>query len=390
MTRRNTLLLVSLCLGGALSLLGLLAGFVPQSEGPEVRRKASALVASPRPEDMPVPIVPRGEGERLWAVRRAVTLPDEEAWALPETLPPERAQRPPPAAPVGGEGESVIIFSLGGARLDTGENALGFAAVAPDDVFAPLLTLDGVSMPALLASQAREYGDALDGRGRPLRWLAADTLLAGYAPLGARGRDRRDGPEREAVDSLLPGERYAEDSRDLGRARRYQQLVENFAARYNLDVELVYAIIHSESNFSPTLVSHKSAMGLMQILPGTAGGEVHRYLYGRSGDVSFEDLRVPETNIRYGTTYLHILLTRYFSGVSDPLSREYCAVAAYNMGPNRFLRLYGKSDEEAVANINAMNAAALYEDLTARLPVRETRFYVAKVQRMKDHYSSLR
>ena len=58
-----------------------------------------------------------------------------------------------------------------------------------------------------------------------------------------------------------------------------------------------------------------------------AGGEVHRYLYGRTGDVSFEDLRVPETNIRYGTTYLHILLTRYFAGVHDPRAREYCAVA---------------------------------------------------------------
>lgn len=110
----------------------------------------------------------------------------------------------------------------------------------------------------------------------------------------------------------------------------------------------MYAIIHSESDFSPGLISDKSAMGLMQLLPSTASDEVHRFLYGRPGAVSFNELRVPEINIRYGTAYLHILLTRYFSGVHDPLAREYCAVAAYNMGPNRFLRLYGATNEEAV------------------------------------------
>lgn len=60
----------------------------------------------------------------------------------------------------------------------------------------------------------------------------------------------------------------------------------------------------------------------------------------------------PKSISATGTAYLHILLTRYFQDVSDPLSREYCAVAAYNMGPNRFLRLYGKTGEEAVARIN--------------------------------------
>ena len=60
---------------------------------------------------------------------------------------------------------------------------------------------------------------------------------------------------------------------------QYRELVERFAKRYNLSVELVYAIIHSESDFSPTLVSSKSAMGLMQILPGTASDEVHRFFF---------------------------------------------------------------------------------------------------------------
>ena len=84
------------------------------------------------------------------------------------------------------------------------------------------------------------------------------------------------------------------------------------------------------------------------------------------------------------------MFTRYFSGVHNPLAREYCAIAAYNMGPNRFLRLYGKTMEEAVDTINAMTVDAFYRDLATRLPARETRFYVARVQRMKAQYASLR
>lgn len=373
MLRRKTFVILLLSLGGALLLLGLLAGFVPQSEGPEVRRRASAHVVSMRPEDMPEPILTLGDGTRLWAVRQAAVSPDEVRPAAENET-----------ALTGGE--QIISFEKSGVRLDTGGDELFFGEEAAPADLAPLLALDGVSMPLLVAAQPRRYGDALDARGRPLRWQAAETLLSGYTPVNRRTA----GEVEKAAEAILPEGAYFERGDLLSRARRYQQLVENFAGRYNLSAELVYAIIHSESDFSPTLVSGKSAMGLMQLLPSTASDEVHRFLYGRPGDVSFKELCVPEINIRYGTAYLHILLTRYFQNVRDPLAREYCAVAAYNMGPNRFLRLYGKTGEEAVTRINAMSAEELYEDLTARLPVRETRFYVAKVQRMKGQYAALR
>lgn len=356
MKPHRTLLIIASCLGGALLLLGLLAGFVPQKEGYEVRRRVSPVVVSLRPEDIPAPIVSRGDGSRLWSLRRAVS----------------------PAV------------AAAGSPLPAGMEPDGLFAKGQDSLvqLAPLLALDGFSMPFLLAVQPPQYGDALDARGLPLRWLAAETLLEGYSPVVSRadGRARSSRMERDGAladdDSLTYGSLPA-------RAVRYQQLVESFARRYNLSTELVYAIIHSESSFSTTLVSNKSAMGLMQILPDTASGEVHKYLYGHTGDISFDELSVPEVNIRYGTTYLHILLTRYFAGVYDPRAREYCAVAAYNMGPNRFLRLYGKSNEEAVDAINVMTAEELYEDLTRRLPVAETRAYVAKVARMKGHYAAL-
>lgn len=402
MKQRNTILLISLGLAAALLVLGLLAGFVPQSEGPELRRRASGMVARLRPEDMPVPIQAQGDGIRQWAVRGAVEPHSEQtSGASPQARPAVDASTS--ARPASGvdklQGASsatgqdmirrIVSFGPGGVILDTGEPSLAFSGDAQGD-FAPLLALDGVSIPLLVSNQPRDYGDALDAAGLPLRWVTPTAMMAGYSPRVVR---------RAAIEVLRHGAVFDNfvgdiDDNDMeklqARARRYQNLVENFSRRYNLSTELVYAIIHSESDFSPTLVSNKSAMGLMQVVPDTANDEVHKYLYGRMGDVGFEDLRVPETNIRYGTTYLHILFTRYFSGVHNPLAREYCAIAAYNMGPNRFLRLYGKTVEEAVDTINAMTVDAFYRDLATRLPARETRFYVARVQRMKAQYASLR
>lgn len=129
--------------------------------------------------------------------------------------------------------------------MGDGDLLFGEDAEPPD--LAPLLALDGVSMPLLMAAQPSGYGDALDTRGRPLRWLAAEAWLEGYTPVNLRAAE-----EKKSVAGML-----ASDWREGGglpaRARRYQQLVENFSRRYNLSAELVYAIIHSESDFSPGL-----------------------------------------------------------------------------------------------------------------------------------------
>jgi membrane-bound lytic murein transglycosylase C len=367
MLRRNTFLIIVLCLGSTLVLLGLLAGFVPQGDGPQLRRPVSRHVLVMQPQDMPDPIVSLGNGTRYWAVHGNV--------------PPDTGKEPvTPSAP--GRAGHIVTMEKGAVRLFVGgENLVFGEGVRLLD--APLLAQDGVSAPALVGMQPRQYGDVLDARGQPLRWRSPSAFFAGCVPIVPRVPvDKRVDAVESAIWNAIA------DDDHFSRARRYRQLVESFAGRYNLSTELVYAIIHSESDFSPTLVSDKSAMGLMQLLPSTASDEVHRFLYGRRGDVGFNDLREPETNIRYGTAYLHILLTRYFSGVRNLVSREYCAVAAYNMGPNRFLRLYGKTDEEAVAKINEMSAEALYVDLTRALPLRETRFYVAKVRRMKGEYEA--
>lgn len=371
MTRRITLLLATCMLLALLGLLPLLAGFVPQYGGPEIRGRINPQIVELRPEDVPRPIAAQGADGRVWAVRRPVSA----------------ASVPPPddTPPLSRRGE-IVRFDKDGVRLALAGRAFFYDGNAATTL-APLLVPDGSGMPVLYGVQPDFYGDMLDNQGRPLRWLVSWASMHGYQPVNLEelaDLHKQPAPVPAAPALSLP--RY-----DAGmlqeHADSYKELVENFSRRYGLNAALVYAIIHSESTFRPTLVSRSSAMGLMQLLPSTASDEVHRFLYGTRGNVGFAELAVPEINIRYGTAYLHILMTRYFQDVRDPVAREYCAVAAYNMGPNRFLRYWGATNAEAVARINSLDVADFYHKLTVELPVRETRFYVAKVQHLKTQFA---
>ena len=354
--------------GVGLVLLGLMSGFVPQRLGPEVRRSVNMTVLSLRPEEKPLPIVAQAGG---WAVRGPVST--RELSSSAEEV----------SAPVG---QHWIAFTDNGISLTTEEGLRGVEAELAAASFVSVLPLEDPLAPVALATTAPvDYGESLTIDGKPLRWLAAQqTTVRRLEPECAR----EDGTvSEERVLALLP--RYpfnAEDS--FTRARRYKELVAQAARRFNLSEALVYAIIQTESNFAPLLVSTQSAMGLMQLLPSTAGGEVHTFLYGHPTKVSFNDLANPEINIRYGTAYLHLLLTRHFGDVVDAQAREYCALAAYNMGPNRLWRMFAADRDQAIAAINAMTPEALYQRLTTELPVQETRAYVAKVTHRRGEFES--
>jgi soluble lytic murein transglycosylase-like protein len=85
---------------------------------------------------------------------------------------------------------------------------------------------------------------------------------------------------------------------------------------YSLPVPLVLALIRQESNFAPQAVSPKGAMGLMQLMPGTAA------LLG------VRDPFAPRENILAGCRYFRFLLNCFQGSV--PL-----ALAAYNAGSQR-------------------------------------------------------
>ena len=101
---------------------------------------------------------------------------------------------------------------------------------------------------------------------------------------------------------------------------KYSKYVELYAKKYNVDKELIYAIIKAESNFNHEAVSSKGASGLMQLMQPTAE-EVARKINVK---VDENIILEPKVNINLGTKYIATLIEKY-----DNIG---LALAAYNAG----------------------------------------------------------
>ena len=123
----------------------------------------------------------------------------------------------------------------------------------------------------------------------------------------------------------------------------FEDEIARAAKQFDLDPALVRAVIHAESNFNARARSPKGAMGLMQLMPGTA------YMLG------VIDPADPALNIRGGTQYLASLLQRFKNNTT-------LATAAYNAGPEAVQKYAGVP------------------------PYAETRVYVDKVMALYARY----
>jgi membrane-bound lytic murein transglycosylase C len=154
---------------------------------------------------------------------------------------------------------------------------------------------------------------------------------------------------------------------------------------------LVLAVIETESAFNPQAKSGIPAYGLMQIVPNSAGLDATEQIFGKGRILSASYLYDSSNNIQIGSTYLHILLYRYLKGIEDPLSRLYCAVAAYNTGAGNVSRAFIGSTRisKAFPKINSMTPQEVYEHLIENLPYEETQKYLERVSKRINKYESL-
>lgn len=93
------------------------------------------------------------------------------------------------------------------------------------------------------------------------------------------------------------------------------------AARYGVSPDLLAALVWQESRWRPAAVSAKGAVGLTQLMPGTA----------RAMAVDAKD---PAANLDGGAHYLRRMLDTFDGDVER-------ALAAYNSGPGRVIRAGG-------------------------------------------------
>jgi membrane-bound lytic murein transglycosylase C len=231
------------------------------------------------------------------------------------------------------------------------------------------------------------YGEVLDTEGQPIRWewrakRFADVLVGKKMQsrkISAQGGTRT----LHYVDIPMVRDHL------MVRARKFRPHVLECARIYKVSPNMIYAIMKTESDFNPFAVSHVPAYGLMQIVPATAGQDVSGFLDDGQGIPTRDFLFVPENNIRYGAAYLHILNANYLAGITDPISREYCVIAAYNGGAGSVLRTFSKNRDQASQRINRMHPGDVYKTLVADLPAQETRRYLQKVVAAKKEFVRL-
>jgi len=125
----------------------------------------------------------------------------------------------------------------------------------------------------------------------------------------------------------------------------FHSIIQEASDRYEVEPELIRAIIMAESSYNPNAVSRRGARGLMQLMPSTARA------------LGVEDSFNPEHNIHGGVKYFKQLLDRFDGDVS-------VALAAYNAGSRKVREYQGIP------------------------PFKATHYYIKKVFSYYNHYKT--
>lgn len=132
-----------------------------------------------------------------------------------------------------------------------------------------------------------------------------------------------------------------------GQISLYDDLFKQYALQCGWDWRLMAAQAYQESTFDPQAVSHMGAMGLMQLMPGTA----------RDVGVSQSEVFEPTSNVRGATKLINQLNTHY-SFITDTDERLNFILAAYNAGPGHLddaralTEKYGKNPNVWLGNVD--------------------------------------
>lgn len=171
---------------------------------------------------------------------------------------------------------------------------------------------------AVLATGSVLYADRHDVEGSKVRLYVNQGVIELDSSAIARFEPAAEVPRREPGQSG-PG--------NAAPTASPEELIDRAARRYGVNpefVRLVHTVARMESGYRPEAVSPKGAVGLMQLIPSTAG------------DLDANPLD-PEQNADAGARYLRDLLLKY---KENPYQLR-MALAAYNAGPGAVDRYRG-------------------------------------------------
>lgn len=140
-------------------------------------------------------------------------------------------------------------------------------------------------------------------------------------------------------------------------SRPFFDTVQKVARLEKIEPMLFLALVREESTFDPQVISWAGAIGLSQLMPGTA---VQAHAALGLGRLDVDRLTDPELNLRLGARVLR-------DGLKEFRSREPLALVAYNGGPGAALKLIDKEKGKP------------FERWVEEISVKETRGYVKRV-----------
>lgn len=165
--------------------------------------------------------------------------------------------------------------------------------------------------------------------------------------------------------------------------------IQKYADKYQLPTALLSAVAQAESAFNPLATSRTPAYGLMQIVPTSAGLDVAEYLYKQQKLFSPRWLYNAQNNVMAGSTYFHLLQSRYLKTIKHELNRLYASIASYNTGAGNMAKAFSKDGlSAAIVKINQIEPKAVFDQLIEKLPYQETKDYLKKVIAFMEQWQS--
>lgn len=150
--------------------------------------------------------------------------------------------------------------------------------------------------------------------GAEAAWSRVETAVAAARAAGARER------------------MIAEYARRYGISLELADAIERAAREEGVETELAFRLVRVESAFRPDAVSHAGALGLTQVMPGTA-----REL---QPGITRAQILERDTNLRLGFRYLRWLLSVHEGDEEE-------ALTAYNRGPGTVQRIRAAGGDPA-------------------------------------------
>ncbi|WP_342356588.1 lytic transglycosylase F [Vibrio splendidus] len=181
-------------------------------------------------------------------------------------------------------------------------------------------------------------------------------------------------------------QKYIDNTRWLGRAlnpnkidrvAKLSDVFEKYSSQYEFDPLMISAQGFQESGLDQSRVSHRGAIGVMQVLPSTA----------KDKNVNIKNIHKVDNNIHAGVKYMRFIKDRYFDDPAiTPDNQIYFTLASYNAGPAKIRKMRRIAKQKGYnPNIWFKNVEIITRKYVSKEPVT----YVANINRYFVIYKQL-